>query len=191
MSDNKSGIGNKKAGIIVGAILIIISISIFYLTKNIDKKENLQGKTIKNETKIKDSNINDVKNKNNINKNKKSDENIMNNEDINQSLIQTSSIKEISNDILKYFNNPQTEIMIVSKKKLMLADLNKSEKDEKQILFVMELLNSYNEKISLYVNQNIYNTMEIGNKLNVTYNTYINTNGIKIPFICEVVKIEE
>ncbi|HFL3696562.1 TPA: hypothetical protein ACG3QY_001672 [Clostridioides difficile] len=191
MSDNKSGIGNKKAGIIVGAILIIISISIFYLTKNIDRKENLQGKTIKNETKIKDSNINDVKNKNNINKNKKSDENIMNNEDINQSLIQTSSIKEISNDILKYFNNPQTEIMIVSKKKLMLADLNKSEKDEKQILFVMELLNSDNEKISLYVNQNIYNTMEIGNKLNVTYNTYINTNGIKIPFICEVVKIEE
>lgn len=191
MSDNRAGIGNKKAGIIVGAILIIISISIFYLTKNIDRKENLQGKTIKNETKIKGSNINDVENKNNINKNKKNKENVINNEDINQSLIQTSSIKEISNDILKYFNNPRTEIMIVSKKKLMLADLNKSEKDEKQILFVMELLNSNNEKISLYVNQNVYNTMEIGNKLNVTYNTYTNTNGIKIPFICEVLKIEE
>ncbi|HFL3653889.1 TPA: hypothetical protein ACG3P3_001613 [Clostridioides difficile] len=191
MSDNKSGIGNKKAGIIVGAILIIISISIFYLTKNIDRKENLQSKTVKSETKIKNSNINDVENKNNINENKKNDENNINNEDINQSLIQTSSIKEISNDVLKYFNNPKTEIMIISKKKLMLADLNKSEKDEKQILFAMELLNSNNEKISLYVNQNIYNTMEIGNKLNVTYNTYTNTNGIKIPFICEVVKIKE
>ncbi|MFA8998069.1 hypothetical protein ACEI87_10360 [Clostridioides difficile] len=177
----------KSQGIIISIVLLLITIGIYLLSNNINKK------VITNENKIESKktqpqNDTDIK----INKEDKiSNKNEVDSNNIEESLVQTSSIKEVSSDILQYFNAPKAEIMIVSKKKVMLADLDKSSKSGKQILFALELLNSDNETISLYVNQNIYNTIDIGNKLNVLYSIYINDNGIKIPFLNEVTKIVE
>ncbi|HBG5344165.1 TPA: hypothetical protein KQG29_001529 [Clostridioides difficile] len=179
----------KSQGIIISIILLLITIGIYFLSNNINKRETPNENKNKVEVKkTQPQNDNDS----NINKeNKASNKNEIDSNNIEETLVQTSSIKEVSNDILQYFNAPNTEIMIVSKKKVMLADLDKSSKNGKQILFALELLNSDNETISLYVNQNIYNTISIGNKLNVLYSIYINDNGIKIPFINEVTKIVE
>ncbi|HBE9444510.1 hypothetical protein [Clostridioides difficile] len=179
----------KSQGIIISIILLLITIGIYFLSSNINKKEISNESKNKIEVKkTQPQNDTDI----NINKeNRTSNKNEIDSNNIEEPLVQTSSIKEVSNDILQYFNAPKTEIMIVSKKKVMLADLDKSSKSGKQILFALELLNSDNETISLYVNQNIYNTISIGNKLNVLYSIYINDNGIKIPFLNEVTKIVE
>lgn len=74
-----------------------------------------------------------------------------------------------------------TEVMLVANKGVVLLSDNK--KNERQIMHALDLFTTQGNTLHYYVSQSVYDSVEVGTKLNVTYSIYTNDNKIEFPVI--------
>lgn len=84
----------------------------------------------------------------------------------------------------------KNEIMVVSKKKIVLMDAARGTREGKQLVYCVDLFGSDSEQISLYLNQTAYNSLDIGDKVRVKYLVYENNVGTKFPAVISAEKVE-
>lgn len=79
----------------------------------------------------------------------------------------------------------RTEIMVVSKKKVVLMDSAFGTDGGKQLLYAVDLM--YGEGLmTLYLNGVVYTTLNVGDKLQVDYKVFKNDKGVSFPTITSV-----
>lgn len=85
------------------------------------------------------------------------------------------------------------ELMTVSNKKVVLLDGDavQGSKTSKQLVYAIEVLGSGTVgTLSIYVNGLAYDGVEVGQKLQVEYAVYRNANGVSLPVVITVEKQE-
>lgn len=102
--------------------------------------------------------------------------------------IDNNSIFEVAEDIVLNPTSEVNEVMLVSSKKIMLIDMAVNSKDNKQMVYVIDMLTADSKKVSLYVNGVVYNDINVGDTLNIQYNKYVNKNGVEIPLVIQATK---
>lgn len=81
------------------------------------------------------------------------------------------------------------EVMVVSKKKVLILDSEYGKNTGKQLAYTAELL-SGDETMSLFLNGVAYESVKIGDKLKVDYNIYKNDKGVEFPVIMNVATVQ-
>lgn len=82
-----------------------------------------------------------------------------------------------------------TEVMVVASKHIVLLSDNKN--DSKQLMYAIDMFTSRGNSLSYYVSQSVYDSVNVGSKLNVEYTIYTNTNNIELPIINKVTQINQ
>jgi hypothetical protein len=83
------------------------------------------------------------------------------------------------------------EIMTVSAKKVILFDSDavSGSKAGKQLTYGLTLLgDDPNFRLTAYVNKEAYDSVEVGDRLTVEYEIYANSNNVKLPLIKSIKK---
>jgi hypothetical protein len=81
------------------------------------------------------------------------------------------------------------ELMIVAKKKIVLMDSNVTAKDNKQLVYAVDLLGNNNStRLTLYLNGASYAGVGVGDRLQVEYSLYKNTAGVEFPVVINAEK---
>lgn len=109
----------------------------------------------------------------------------------------SEEIKEVSNTFEVFAEKDldtlskgtsMNEVMVIASKYVVLLSDNK--KDNKQLMYVIDLFTSSGDCLSYYVSQSVYNSVEIGDKLKVGYCVYKNSNKVEFPVIESVSVVE-
>lgn len=94
--------------------------------------------------------------------------------------------------VKKELGDPVTtrkELMVVSKKKLVVMDSDVSSKAGKQMVYAIDLLGSNNSTtLTVYLNGAAYQGVSIGDRLMVEYAIYKNKVGVELPVVISVEK---
>lgn len=96
---------------------------------------------------------------------------------------------DVDPDSLGKAVSKHTEVMIVSKKKAVVLDGQYGKKENKQLVFVLELMYG-NETMDFYLNGSAYQGINVGDKLKVDYEIHKNDVGVSFPVIMSVIKAE-
>ncbi len=197
----------KKSGIIVGVLLIGIALIVTMLTTKINKKgeatkppfsatqdkgsTNNKNNGVSNN--VQNNNVNTNNENNNVNNNSNINTDITNpnkpNNSVNNSSNGNQSIIEVADDTIVNPTKVSNEIMVVRKKRTVLIDSAVNSNEGKQLVNVVDLYMGDNKPISLYVNRVVYDGLEVGDKLNIKYNLYVNNKGVEIPLVLEATKV--
>ena len=180
----------KKAGIITGVCIIIVGVLISVIANkyvsNKDKNENQDNSVIQNSQVVSGDKIKDTTDDT---KNKDMDkENLSNNGSNFDS--NGTRVLEISESQILTEGRTTSDIMVITGKKVQLVDTEINSVD-KQLFYVLELLSkSSDNKLNLYVNGDVYNDVEIGDKLEVGYRVQVNDMGVNFKLIQSVRLLE-
>lgn len=82
----------------------------------------------------------------------------------------------------------QTEIVLVAKKGVVLLTDNK--KNTRQLMYSLDMMTTDGNSLSYYVSENVYNSVQVGDKLNLTYSVHTNKNNVEFPVIKNVAVVE-
>ncbi|MNP20368.1 hypothetical protein D3C76_1129370 [compost metagenome] len=83
------------------------------------------------------------------------------------------------------------EVMIISKKKIVLLD-GTTIANGTQLAYCVDLTsNSTNQTLSLYTNGVVYDSLKIGDKLKIKYSLYKNDSNVEFPIIISAEGITE
>ena len=74
-----------------------------------------------------------------------------------------------------------TEVMVVSSKKVVLLD--PANLQDYQFVHACEFLTSSNHRLTYFISSSTYDSIEIGEQLQVTYKVYTNANKLDMPVI--------
>lgn len=83
----------------------------------------------------------------------------------------------------------RTEVMVVSKKKVIVLDGDAESSEGKQLVYAVDLLTG-DETLSLYINGVTFEQLRVGDKLKVVYNVHKNDANVDFPVIMSVDRIE-
>lgn len=83
----------------------------------------------------------------------------------------------------------RTEVMVVSKKKVIVLDGDVATSESKQLVYAVDLLTG-DETLSLYLNGVTFNELRVGDKLKVVYNVHKNDANVDFPVIMSVDRVE-
>lgn len=199
----------KRHGIVVGVTILIVALAITMISSMLKKKEEVKDKqpplsvsqdngSTTNGGNVKPSNTNSSSNSSEEVSNKggnpvvveddvtKPGANTNSNNSSNTS--DNTSVFEVSEDIVANPTDVLNEIMLVSSKKVMLLDLDVNSNENKQMVYVIDMLSADGKKVSLYVNGVVYDDLKVGDTLNIHYNKYVNKNGVEIPLVLQATK---
>lgn len=84
----------------------------------------------------------------------------------------------------------ETEIVILSKKRVILLDSNTNSTSGMQIVYSLDLITSNNISLSHMVSGGTYEAFEVGDKLKLTYSVYKNVNGVDFYAIDSLEQVE-
>ena len=177
----------RKAGIIVGIVLIVVALAVVMITNGVRMKEANEPVVVE-QPEDTSSTGNDVSTDNS-------------NENSDTSTGQTTApviqtpvkVVEEKNEYLEYnesnlkdlkVSEDITEVMVVSSKKVVL--FNPANSDSYQFVHACEFLTSSNLKLTYYISSSTYDSVEIGEQLRVTYRVYTNANKLDMPVIVKV-----
>lgn len=103
-----------------------------------------------------------------------------------QQVATKSSLTEVD---LTQLGNPvkeETEVVIISKKRVILLDSSPNSSSNKQLAYSLDLITGSNNQLNHFVSANTYEAFNVGDKLKLTYNVYRNVNGVEFPTIKSV-----
>lgn len=103
-----------------------------------------------------------------------------------QQVVTKSSLTEVD---LTQLGNPvkeETEVVIISKKRVILLDSSPNSSSNKQLAYSLDLITGSNNQLNHFVSANTYEAFNVGDKLKLTYNVYRNVNGVEFPTIKSV-----
>ncbi|MNV37154.1 hypothetical protein D3C71_1286630 [compost metagenome] len=114
-----------------------------------------------------------------------------------EGVVSKKIFKEVDENSLGDPANTVKEVMVVAKKKVVLMDSNAFNvgedynKEGKQLYYVVDVgALSGTTKLSLYLNYSAYSSLNIGDKLSVTYKLYKNKSQIEFPLVISTEKLE-
>lgn len=175
----------KKAGIIVGVLIIILALVLNWMFNGEDKKEINPNKatteisnapapqptaTVPNNTQQQVVTTQPVVNQ--------PVQQVGTGQPVQQITTTTTTISEVDITQLGESTNEETEVVLISKKAVILLDANPNSNDGKQLAYSLELITGSNAKLQHYVSATVYEAFAVGDKLKLTYNVYKNTNGV-------------
>ena len=186
----------RKAGIIVGVVLIVVALAVVMITNGVRMKEANEPDDVVVEqpvdTSSGDSSV-DNSGSNTSDSNSSSD-NTSSDEQTIAPIVQTPvKVVEEKNEYFEYnesnlkdldVSEDITEVMVVSSKKVVL--FNPANSDSYQFVHACEFLTSSNLKLTYYISSSTYDSVEIGEQLRVTYRVYTNANDLDMPVIVKV-----
>lgn len=79
-----------------------------------------------------------------------------------------------------------TEVVIISKKRVILLDSTPNSTTGKQLAYSLDLITGENTQLNHFVSATTYEAFNVGDKLKLTYNVYVNANGVEFPTIMSV-----
>lgn len=190
----------KKAGIIVSIVFIVLAVVIYWTVANLDKEDKAEPKV---ETPSKPKVMTEPTT---VKQTTTTTEKVVEKSEPNQKevTVETKPVKQeltkIPADSKKVFSelaesdlgDPEanrTEVMVVSKKKVMVLDTKYGTKEGKQLVFAVDLLYG-DDTMSFTMNKVAYDDLSVGDKLKVDYSLYKNDKGVVFPAIVSVVKAD-
>lgn len=199
----------KKAGLIAGVVLLIIAIILkFTIGVIADKRAGHSNSTLEDNASKSQQSVQKEETQNSSNSNTKVDEgvngatNVKNNTTNNSNNTTTNN----SNSVTSSNDKKQTtleesdlgtpikeldEVMIISKKKIVLLD-GTTIANGTQLAYCVDLTsNSTNQTLSLYTNGVVYDSLKIGDKLKIKYSLYKNDSNVEFPIIISAEGITE
>lgn len=193
----------KKVGIIIGVLIILVALGLHWIFKdrpsdNADTKHQIE-QTQTGVYQIKESQKETVSNPGN-NQLNQIDKTNTNSESYlspttqfvqpNQPSVSlsTSSGSFAEVDISQLGNPVRTdsEIVVISKKRVILLDANPNSVEGKQLAYSLELITSNNKHLNHFVPATTFNAFNVGDRLKLTYNIYRNKNGVEFTTIISV-----
>lgn len=84
----------------------------------------------------------------------------------------------------------ETEVVIISKKRVILLDSSPNSLEGKQLVYSLDLITGNNTQLNHFVSATTYEAFNVGDKLKLTYNVYENINGVQFPTISSVELVE-
>lgn len=96
----------------------------------------------------------------------------------------TTSITEIDETTLGA-NVLRKEVGVIASKKLLLISNEINGVWTNQLQYVVEVLNTNSEKISLYLTESAYTSLEVGDKVLLSYKVFTNDAGIDFYVVVE------
>lgn len=175
----------KKAGTIVGVLVILLSLGIYWWAEK-DKKSNVEQQPVSSQQ------VQDNYQQQQSNKPQGQQPTTQSNDNQNQqTTLQTNSqaVPTYTEVDVTQLGTPQTtkeEVMVVKNKRVILLDGNPNSTTSKQIAYSLDLLTADNQPLTHFVGKTIYDSFSVGNQLKVTYEVYKNVNNIKFPSIISV-----
>ena len=186
----------RKAGIIVGLILVGIALAVVMITNGVRMKasEEPPVDTSVEATESGDSNTSsqtETSTQSGVSEDNESSGETVTTQPTTP--VVSTPVKEDRNIYLEYnegnlkdlkVSDEITEVMVVSSKKVVLLDSANS--DSYQFVHACEFLTSSNLKLSYFISSSTYDSVEIGEQLRVTYKVYTNANDLDMPVIVKV-----
>lgn len=174
----------KKAGIIIGILVILIAIILFGVSQIIEKKN------IEKVNKLPDIEVNTGKNQENVsNETPSVTEKVVEVEKIVEKTI--SAVSTINKNTLDKAIIEKEEVVVIADKRLLLLDENYGEKHGKMLSYCFDVLTSDNTKLVLFMTAKSYDSYKIGDKLLVKYEIYKNINDVSFPVVLSVSAISD
>lgn len=112
---------------------------------------------------------------------------------VNNTVHQQQTPTSMSEVDLTQLGNPikeETEVVIISKKRVILLDSSPSSTTNKQLAYSLDLITGKNTQLNHFVSSTTYDAFNVGDKLKLTYNVYVNDNGVEFPTIMSVELVE-
>lgn len=193
----------KKVGIIIGVLIILVALGLHWIFKdrpsdNVDTEHQIE-QTQTGVSQIKESQKETVSNpgNNQLNQIDKSNTNSESYLSPTTQFVQpnqpsvslsTSSGSFAEVDISQLGNPVSTdsEIVVISKKRVILLDANPNSVEGKQLAYSLELITSNNKHLNHFVPAITFNAFNVGDRLKLTYNIYRNKNGVEFTTIISV-----
>ena len=186
----------KKAGIVIGIVVVLLTIAIVIGVNHMSKEKVKTNKNVSN-TNVANSSGNNSnkqviivseKDIGGVSKDNISKDDLIKNTSETKSSRSNKTFIEIDEDSLGDYES-QEEIVLVSKKKLVVLD-NNSNKGYKQLSYCIDLILNDGTVLSYFVPLTSYESIIVGDKVKVIYNIYKNDNGTKFPTILSVSRVE-
>lgn len=197
----------KKHGIIVGVTILAIALIVTIVSSMIEKRN--EGKSEKPSFSVTEENKGNTNtgDKDTLEGNKNGSEGVINKGNTNTSKpVETDnkgniesditnpnkngySIVEVPEDTVLNPTSVENEVMIVASKKVLLIDMEVGSNENKQMVYVLDMLSADSKKVSLYVNGVVYDDIKVGDALNIQYNKYVNKNGVEVPLVLQATKV--
>ena len=167
----------KKAGIIVGGIILVIAIVFFALASGSDKKEPLADVETTKSTSSNEEIVNEtIPEQGHVsNEPRETSQQSVHQGDGSYSEVDESSIASLKRE-------DNSEVTYVSRKSIRLMD--------GQLYYVLDMILSDNTTLSYYVSESGYYATDVGEKVSINYVVYTNANGLKFYQITKVTTIE-
>lgn len=180
----------KKAGIIIGVLVIIVAVVLFGLSQVIEKK---------NAEKL--TNVPNVKVTDNVKQENKEEPKVTQTpvvvekpvEKIVEKVVE-KTISEVSTINKSTLGAPyleKEEIVVIAGKRLLLIDEKYDSKESKMLTYCFDVLTPDNAKLVLFMTEKSYDSYNVGDKLMVKYNVYKNVNDVLFPVVLSVSAISE
>lgn len=173
----------KKAGIIVGIVVIVLAVVIWRIGVA-NSKPDIVDSNRGNQSDVVGGLPEDLNgSESSIGGNNGGDTNVT---PVQQTPVvqvpSTPAVTELVDSDLGEIKAVKNEIMVIAKKKIVVLDKVYGDRG-KQLAYCLDLLNSTNDNFSLYVNGSVYKDLNVGDKLAIEYNLHSNDSGAEFPII--------
>lgn len=167
----------KKAGVVVGLTLILLAGVLFWVTSQMEKDDRAGEKRSSPAPSFV---VEEPKETKTVDVKPSADSSQDNRQESGKTFMEFAE-EELGEPKATY-----TEIMVVSKKKVVLLDGSVGTKENKQLVYSVDLLGNNTNSFSLYLNKSAYDALKVGDKLKVEYLIYENDIGTKFPAVINV-----
>ena len=96
-----------------------------------------------------------------------------------QQVATQNSLTEVNLSQLGEPIKEETEVVIISKKRVILLDSTPNSNGTKQLAYSLDLIAGNNNQLNHFVSAITYDAFNVGDKLKLTYNVYKNVNGVE------------
>lgn len=183
----------KKAGIIIGVVVVLIAVALFGISQVIENKNAVK---LNNPSEvINEVDVNNDKEHKNQNDNKSKEpqvvkpvESVRPLETVTEKTVEktVSAVSTINKNTLGEVFLEKEEIVVISAKRLVLVDEEYGSKSGKMLTYCFDVLTNDNTKLVLFMTAKSYENYNIGDKLMVRYDIYKNINDVIFPVVLSV-----
>lgn len=180
----------KKGGIIVGLVILALAGIIYWLApvgEDANQEKPVVVEKVKAPVKqeVVQQPVKEVVKSETVVKSQT--EVVKNTEETKPLPLYQNTFTEVSESSLGSPTYSSTELMVVSKKKMLVMDTAVGTDGGKQLLYAVEMIGG-STPVTLYLNGGAYSGLVLGDKLSITYTVYENIKGIKFPVVLGVEK---
>lgn len=189
----------KKAGIIIGVLIILLAVGIFAISKNIEKGKSTKGTSSNKQTQVTKVPITETPLPTATTIPEPTE--IVTPEPTVEPTVepkveptevpkQTSAVLSFTEEELGAPSKEREEIVVISAKRVLLVDEQYGTSQGKMLTYCFDVLTPDNKKLILFVTDVVYDSFNIGDKLKVVYKVFINDAGAEFPIVSSVSSVE-